>query len=136
MNEPHRDSPNDPVSNESDRPDGRPHYAPYAPMQQYRPQQQPTQQMPQQQQIRQRYATGPHPQQQYMHPPQPYMQQPYMQQPYMQHPQMFQPQPVQQTVVVNNGGGKKVNHLLHLILSLLTAGLWLPVWIIIAMAKS
>lgn len=38
--------------------------------------------------------------------------------------------------VVVNAPPKRVNHLLHLILTILTAGLWLPVWIIIALAKS
>lgn len=48
----------------------------------------------------------------------------------------YPPQPaVQQTVVVNQPA-KRVNHLLHLILTVLTAGLWLPVWIIVSMAKS
>ena len=28
--------------------------------------------------------------------------------------------------------GKRVNHLLHLILSVLTVGLWLPVWLVVA----
>jgi len=40
----------------------------------------------------------------------------------------------QQTVIVNQR--KQVNHALHLILTLLTCGLWLPVWIIVAIAKS
>lgn len=31
---------------------------------------------------------------------------------------------------------KRVNHVLHLILTLLTGGLWLPVWIIVSMAKA
>lgn len=31
---------------------------------------------------------------------------------------------------------KRVNHILHLILTVLTAGLWLPVWIIISMSNS
>lgn len=31
---------------------------------------------------------------------------------------------------------KRVNHILHLLLTIFTAGLWLPVWIIIAMARS
>jgi hypothetical protein len=30
--------------------------------------------------------------------------------------------------------GKRVNHLLHLVLSLVTFGLWLPVWLIVAIA--
>jgi hypothetical protein len=28
--------------------------------------------------------------------------------------------------------GKRVNHVLHLLLSLVTVGLWLPVWLIVA----
>ena len=30
----------------------------------------------------------------------------------------------------------KTNHILHLIISLLTAGAWIPVWIIISMVNS
>ena len=30
--------------------------------------------------------------------------------------------------------GKPVNHVLHLLLSLVTVGLWIPVWIILAIA--
>lgn len=41
---------------------------------------------------------------------------------------------VQQVTV--NEPRKRVNHLLHLVLTILTAGLWLPVWIIIALANS
>lgn len=33
-------------------------------------------------------------------------------------------------------GGKPVNHVLHLILTLITAGLWLVVWVILAIAAS
>lgn len=65
-----------------------------------------------------------------MHAPGPPYQQQFM-------PHQIPQQQMHQTVFVNGGGGgKRVNHLLHLILTLLTAGLWLPVWIIIAMAKS
>ena len=39
-------------------------------------------------------------------------------------------------VVVVQEPRKRVNHLLHLVLTLITAGLWLPVWIILALAKS
>lgn len=42
---------------------------------------------------------------------------------------------VNQSVVVNEPR-KRVNHLLHLVLTILTAGLWLPVWIIVSMAKA
>lgn len=38
-----------------------------------------------------------------------------------------------QTVIVN--GKKPVNHAFHLIMSLLTFGLWIPVWIIVAIAN-
>lgn len=53
-------------------------------------------------------------------------------------PQYAQPYmyPPQQTVFVNNNGGRRVSHGLHLVLTLLTAGLWLPVWIILAIANS
>jgi hypothetical protein len=49
-------------------------------------------------------------------------------------PARRQPAVTQQVVV--NAPPKRVNHLLHLILTLLSAGLWLPVWIIVSMAKS
>ena len=52
------------------------------------------------------------------------------------HPYMYPPQQMQQTVFVNNNGGRRVNHALHLVLTLLTAGLWLPIWIILAIANS
>ena len=42
---------------------------------------------------------------------------------------------VNQTVTVQ-ADRKRVNHLLHLVLTIVTFGLWLPVWIIIALAKS
>ncbi|MFN3339785.1 MAG: hypothetical protein ACK40Z_08815 [Dietzia sp.] len=58
-------------------------------------------------------------------------QQPYLPQPFLQH--QF---PMQQTVFVTNGGGKRVNHVLHLILTILTFGLWLPVWAVLAIANS
>lgn len=51
--------------------------------------------------------------------------------------QAQQPAQQQQPVYVNSyTQPKRVNHVLHLILSILTLGLWVPVWIIIAMAKS
>lgn len=65
---------------------------------------------------------------QHLHVPQPFAQNPY--------PFGYPPQPMQQTVFVNNGGGKRVNHALHLVLTIITAGLWLPVWIILAIANS
>lgn len=68
---------------------------------------------------------------QHLHvPPQPYPS------PY---PQQFgYPAPMQQMqqTVLMQGNGKRVNHVLHLVLTLLTAGLWLPVWIILAFANS
>lgn len=42
--------------------------------------------------------------------------------------------PVQQVVVHQER--KRVNHLLHLVLTIVTVGLWLPVWVILAFAKS
>ena len=50
-------------------------------------------------------------------------------------PYMYPPQQMQ-TVFVNNNGGRRVNHVLHLVLTILTAGLWLPIWIILAIANS
>lgn len=61
-------------------------------------------------------------------PAQGYGQYPPMQ--YQQYPAMQQ----QQQVVVKRGGG--VNHVLHLVLTLCTAGLWLPIWILDAMFHS
>lgn len=65
---------------------------------------------------------------------------PFVSGPYQQHylPQPFMPYPnqMQQTVFVTNGSGKRVNHVLHLVLTLLTFGLWLPVWAILAIANS
>ena len=59
------------------------------------------------------------------------------------------PAPATPTVVVNNHvnaapaypmpvivTGKRTNHVLHLVLTFLTAGLWLPVWVIVAIANS
>lgn len=40
--------------------------------------------------------------------------------------------PAQQIVVQQ----KRVNHVLHLLLTIVTLGLWLPVWIILALANS
>ncbi len=37
---------------------------------------------------------------------------------------------------VNVAPSKRVNHVLHLLLTIFTGGLWLPVWIILAFAKS
>jgi len=37
-----------------------------------------------------------------------------------------------QAVVVR---GKRPNHVLHLLLSLVTVGLWIPVWIVLAIVK-
>ena len=52
------------------------------------------------------------------------------------HPYMYPPQQMQQTVFVNNNGGRRVNHVLHLLLTIFTAGLWLPIWIILVIANS
>ena len=65
---------------------------------------------------------------QHLNVPNPYAQAPY--------PFGYPPQAMQQTVFVNNTGRRRVNHVLHLVLTVLTAGLWLPVWIILAIANS
>jgi hypothetical protein len=39
-------------------------------------------------------------------------------------------------IVVHQDRGKPVNHVLHAVLSVLTFGLWLPVWLIVAIAKN
>ncbi|WP_241261776.1 hypothetical protein [Dietzia sp. KRD202] len=52
------------------------------------------------------------------------------------YPPQFGYPPMQQTVYVHGGQVRRVNHALHLILTLLTFGLWLPVWIILAIAGS
>ena len=39
-------------------------------------------------------------------------------------------------VVLAQPPHKRVNHALHLILSVFTLGLWLPVWLIVAIAKN
>lgn len=49
----------------------------------------------------------------------------------VQHPVLQQP--IVQPVYVQQ---KRVNHLLHFLLTLITFGLWLPVWIILALANS
>jgi hypothetical protein len=46
------------------------------------------------------------------------------------------PAQINQTVVVQAERRKKVNHVLHFILTLCTFGLWLPVWFIVAVAKN
>lgn len=53
-------------------------------------------------------------------------------------PQFGYPPRMQQMVVVNGTGrgARRVNHALHLILTMVTFGLWLPVWVILAIANS
>ncbi|MGN0102363.1 MAG: hypothetical protein ACI39C_15610 [Dietzia sp.] len=60
-------------------------------------------------------------------------------------PQQFRPgpypppfgyPPVQQTVYVHGAPGRRVNHPLHLVLTVVTFGLWLPIWIVLAIANS
>src|SRR6516225_2345298 len=46
--------------------------------------------------------------------------------------QPYPPQPV--AVAVSTGGG--VNHALHAVLTLFTCGMWLPVWILVAIFSS
>ena len=92
------------------------------------PQNQPAQ--PPQQPV---YGQPVHPQNQPIQPPQ----QPVYGQPVYAQPPIA-PQPQQQVVVNNNVSGSNVigtkgpNHALHFVLTLVTAGIWLPVWIIIA----
>ena len=102
--------PPEPLAHEGGLAYGNPPAAPYGHPDQFVPQ----------------HLAAPHPYAPGMYAPGPYPP------PFMPHQQMHQ------NVYVNGGGGagKGVNHLLHLVLTLLTAGLWLPVWIIIAMAKS
>ncbi|MFC4602626.1 hypothetical protein [Rhodococcus kronopolitis] len=55
--------------------------------------------------------------------------------PQQAYPMYQQPVPVvNQTVVVNNAKSG-CNHTLHLILTLVTCGLWLPVWILCAIVQ-
>lgn len=42
--------------------------------------------------------------------------------------------PVQQTVIVNQSG-KRTSHGLHLFLSIISGGLWIPVWIIVTIVN-
>lgn len=44
----------------------------------------------------------------------------------------FAPAAPQQVVVVNH----RTNHVFHLIMSIITFGLWIPVWIIVAIANA
>lgn len=52
------------------------------------------------------------------------------------YPQQFGYPPMQQAVYVHGAPAKRVNHALHLVLTIVTFGLWLPVWIILAIANS
>lgn len=49
--------------------------------------------------------------------------------------QYQQPNQQGQPIIINNTQKKGVNHTLHFILTLVTLGLWLPVWIIVAIAN-
>lgn len=51
--------------------------------------------------------------------------------------QYQQQTPQGQPIIINNTQSekKRVNHTLHFILTLVTLGLWLPVWLIIAIAN-
>jgi hypothetical protein len=56
--------------------------------------------------------------------------------PIMQPPPYYQPAPMMQNVVVNasarvGGGYRGVNHGFHALMTLLTCGMWAPVWIIV-----
>ena len=73
-------------------------------------------------------------------PPQPLAQTTPPQPPPMQTPAQPPPPPVvvvqQQQQMQMQPQKKKVNHTLHFILTILTAGLWLPVWIVLAIKNS
>lgn len=101
----------EPLAHEGGLPYGNPPAPAYPPP--------PQQYMPQHLAVPPQFAPGPY-------PPHPHQQYP---QPYM-----YPPQQIQQTVVMNNN--RRVNHVLHLVLTILTAGLWLPIWIILAIANS
>ncbi|MFE9743571.1 hypothetical protein ACFYOT_01565 [Saccharothrix saharensis] len=89
--------------------------------------------------------SGAYPVQPYQQPTQPYAPPPYAQphppqQPYAQPyppPPYVQPVMPQQNVQVNVIAGRRgVNHGLHLVLTILTCGLWAIVWIIVAISNS
>ena len=100
----------EPLAHEGGLPYGNPPAPAYPPHQQF---------VPQHLAVPPQFGPGPYPPHLHQQYPQPYM---------------YPPQHIQQTVVMNNKRG--VNHVLHLVLTLLTAGLWLPVWIILAIANS
>lgn len=52
------------------------------------------------------------------------------------HVQQHQAATLPPTVIVHQDRGKPVNHVLHAVLTVCTAGLWLPVWLIVAIAKN
>lgn len=107
--------PSEPLAHEGGFPYGMPPAAPYGPTAPYGPGQQFG------------YADQYIPQHLHVAPHQ------FPQGPY---PPQFGYPPMQQTVYVHGGQVRRVNHALHLILTLLTFGLWLPVWIILAIAGS
>lgn len=51
-------------------------------------------------------------------------------------PNLYAPSGPTQHVIVHQDRGRKVNHVLHAILTIVTVGLWLPVWLIVAIAKN
>lgn len=119
---PHEQSarPYEPLAHEGGLPYGTPPAPPA-----YRPPQQ--QFIPQHLAMPQQFAPGPYGQGHGQFP------QPYMYQPHQMNP-MNPMNPMPQTIYVHNT--RRVNHVLHLVLTLLTFGLWLPVWIILAIANS
>ena len=117
----------------------------FAPVQRFPPEQFPTERFPTEQFPTEQFPTRPSagPVEPLAHegglpygnsPAAPYR--PYLPQHLMPQPFMPQPYPMQQTVVVAHGGGRRVNHVLHLILTILTFGLWLPLWAVLAIANS
>lgn len=87
------------------------------------------------------YAAQPAPQ--HYTPPAQYGAQPYGPPPYQEswgqpvHAPMYVPLPQQQVNVINGGfaGYRRTSHGLHLFLSIVTMGLWVPVWIIVTVVN-
>ena len=100
----------EPLAHEGGLPYGTPPAPAYPPPQQF---------VPQHLSVPPQFPPGPYP----PHPHQQFAQ-----------PYVYPPQQIQQTVVMHNN--RRVNHALHLVLTIFTAGLWLPIWIILAIANS
>lgn len=135
---PHRPLGPEPLAHEGGLPYGRPPAPVSPPPQPAAPQQfaaqrpVPQQYVPQHLAVPQQFAPGPYQRAMPGHMPMPGhspMSIP------MQQPYLYSPHPLQQTVIVNNSG-RRVNHGLHLVLTIITFGFWLPIWMILAIANS